>query len=151
MDALKAEARKIAAEIEEFSSRTAKEVAGLLTAISDIEDERDKMIKRERLIDAEIETLVKEKEAIKLSLEENDKRLKILSVKKKKMDKMIDAEMKQYKEWDAEVKEILGRLSKPDPPKQTNTSVDSEMVEFLKQAIKRKEEDLFCPVCLETA
>ena len=98
MDALKAEARKIAAEIEEFSSRTAKEVAGLLTAISDIEDERDKMIKRERLIDAEIETLVKEKEAIKLSLEENDKRLKILSVKKKKMDKMIDAEMKRYKE-----------------------------------------------------
>ena len=65
MDALKAEARKIEAEIEEFSSRTAKEVADLLTVISNVEDESDRMIKRERYIDAEVETLLKEKEAIK--------------------------------------------------------------------------------------
>ena len=97
MDALKAEAHKIAAEIEEFSIRTAKEVAGLVTVISDIEDESDKMIKRERFIDAEIETLLKEKEEIKLSLKKKEETLKSLSVKKKKMDKMIDTEVAKYR------------------------------------------------------
>ena len=82
MDALKAEAHKIEAEIEEFSSRTAKEVASLVIAMSEVEDENDKMIKRERFIDAEIETLVKEKEALRLSRQENEKRLENLSVKK---------------------------------------------------------------------
>ena len=41
MEALAAEARKIEAEMEEFSRRTAKEVAGLVMAISEIEDESD--------------------------------------------------------------------------------------------------------------
>ena len=41
MEALKAEALKIQAEIEEFSSRTAKEVAVLLTEISSAEDGSD--------------------------------------------------------------------------------------------------------------
>ena len=151
MDALKAEARKIEAEIEAFSSRTAKEVADLLTAISNVEDESDRMTKRERYIDAEVETLLKEKTAIKLSLKENEEVLRSLSVKKIEMDKMIDAEMEKFKERDTEVKEILGRVSNPEPPKQTNANVDSQMVDFLKKAIARKEEDLVCPVCLEIA
>ena len=86
MEALKAEARKIEAEIEEFTSRTATEVASLVTTISIKEDERDKMIKRDRCIDAEIETLLKEKETIKLSMKENDEILESLSVKKNEMD-----------------------------------------------------------------
>ena len=49
------------------------------------------------------------------------------------------------------VKEILGRMSNPEPPKQTNANIDSQMVDFLKKAITRKEEDLVCPVCLEIA
>ena len=39
MEALKAEALKIQAEIEEFSSRTAKEVAVLLSEICSAEDD----------------------------------------------------------------------------------------------------------------
>ena len=46
MDALRAEAQKIAKEIEEFTSRTAKEVAALVTTISTLEDDNDKMVKR---------------------------------------------------------------------------------------------------------
>ena len=46
MDALKAEAQKIAKEIEEFTSRTAKEVAALVIIISSTEDDNDKMAKR---------------------------------------------------------------------------------------------------------
>ena len=151
MDALKAEAHKIEAEIEEFSSRTAKEVASLVISMSEVEDENDKMIKRERFIDAEIETLVKEKEALRLSRQENEKRLENLSVKKNEMDKMVDAEMKKYTERDTEVKTILRRLSTPEPPRETSTSVDVQMVAFLRQTISRKEEDLLCPVCLEIA
>jgi len=118
---------------------------------SNVEDESDRMIRRERYIDAEVETLLKEKEAIKLSLKENKETLKSLSVKKTEMDNMIDAEMKKFRERDSEVKGILSRLSNPDPPKQTNANVDSHMVDFLKQAIATKEEDLVCPVCLEIA
>ena len=151
MEALKTEARKIKVEIEEFSCRTAKEVAGLVTAISDIEDESYKMIKRNRCIDTEIETLFKEKEAIELSLDKNYQMLKSLSAQKEEMDKTIDIEMKKLKERDTEVKEIISRLSNSDPPKQANTSADSDMIEFLKQTITRKEEDILCPICLEPA
>ena len=63
MEALKAEARKIEAEIEAFSCRTAKEVADLMTAISDIEDESDNMVKREKNIDIEKPWPVKRKQS----------------------------------------------------------------------------------------
>ena len=62
---------------------------------------------------------------------------------------MVDIEMKKFRDRDGEMKEILSRLSKGDPAKEAN--VDGEMVDFLKQAIAKKEENLLCPVCLETA
>ena len=151
MEALKAEALKIQAEIEEFSSRTAKEVAVLLAEISSTEDESENMKKKTRCIDAQITNLVKEKEALKLSLLENDRKLSELLVKKRAKDKMVDEEMDKYMKRDREVKEILIRLSKPDPPMQTNVPIDAEMVDYLKQTIAKKEEDLLCPVCLETS
>ena len=151
MDALKAEAQKITVEIEEFTSRSAKEMAGLVKEISSIEDANDKMVKRARCIDAEAETLAKEKEEIKLALIENDKRLERLSHKKKEMEEMMDSEMRKLMERDAEVREILGRLSSSGPLKQEKTPVDAKIVEFLKQAVEKKEEDLTCPICLETA
>jgi len=151
MDALKAEAQKIMVEIEEFTSRSAKEMAGLVKEISSIEDVNDKMVKRARCIDAEAETLAKEKEEIKLALIENDKRLERLSHKKKEMEEMMDSEMRKLMERDAEVREILSRLSSSGPLKQENTPGDVKMVEFLKQAVEKKEEDLNCPICLETA
>ena len=151
MDALKAEAQKIMVEIEEFTSNTAKEMAGLVQDISSIEDANDKMVKRVRCIDAEAETLAKEKEEIKLALIENDKRLETLSNKKKELEEMIDSEMRRLMERDAEVREILSRLSSSGPLKQENTPVDVKMAEFLKQAVKKKEEDLTCSICLETA
>ena len=158
MDALKAEAQKITVEIEEFTSRSAKEMAGLVKEISSIEEANDKMVKRVRCIDAEAETLAKEKEEIKLALIENDKRLETLSNKKKELEEMIDSEMRRLMERDAEVREILSRLSSGGPLKQENTPgdvkmtpVDLKMVEFLKQAVEKKEQDLTCPICLETA
>ena len=151
MEALKAEALKIQSEIEEFSSRTAKEVAVLLAEISSTEDESENMKKKTRCIDAQITNLVKEKEALKLSLLENDKKLSELLVKKRAKDKMVDEEMDKYMKRDREVKEILIRLSKPDPPMQTSVPIDAEMVDYLKQTIAKKEEDLLCPVCLETS
>ena len=98
MDALKAEARRIEEEVEEFSSRTAKEVASIVTAISSIEDESHKMKKRVKCIDSEVEALINEKEGIELSLAENDERLRELGAKKDEMDEMVDIEMKKYKE-----------------------------------------------------
>ena len=151
MDALKAEAQKITVEIEEFTSRSAKEMAGLVKEISSIEDANDKMVKRARCIDAEAETLAKEKEEIKLALIENDKRLERLSHKKKEMEEMMDSEMRKLMERDAEVREILSRLSSGGPLKQENTPGDAKIVEFLKQAVEKKEQDLTCPICLETA
>ena len=76
MDALKAEAQKIAKEIEEFTSRTAKEVAALVITISALEDDNDKVAKRVTSIDAEAEALAREKAEIKLALIENEESLK---------------------------------------------------------------------------
>ena len=151
MDALKAEARKIEEEMEEFSSRTAKEVASLVTSISNIEDESEKMKKRAKCINSEVETLIHEKEAIKASLAENDEKLKELLAKKNEMDEMVDIEMKKFKDRETEVREILSRLSVSDPPWPSSTSADGEMIEFLNQSISEREEDLLCPVCLEVA
>merc|ERR1719462_1073108 len=64
---------------------------------------------------------------------------------------MIDSEMRRLMERDAEVREILSRLSSSGPLKQENTPFDVKMAEFLKQAVKKKEEDLTCSICLETA
>ena len=50
------------------------------------------------------------------------------------------------------MKDILSRLSVSDPVQPSRASGgDSEMVDFLKQAIAEKEEDLICPICLEAA
>ena len=147
MEALAAEARKIEAEMEEFSRRTAKEVAGLVMAISEIEDESDEMIKRERNIDLEMGTLAKEKEAVQFSLRENDKRLKSLSSKKEEMDKMVDSEMKKLRERDREIKEILNRNSEAenrpdspslllDPSSQELDEEDQELVDVLAQMVE---------------
>ena len=140
MEALAAEARKIEAEMEEFSRRTAKEVAGLVMAISEIEDESDKMIKREKNIDLEMGTLAKEKEAVQFSLRENDKRLKSLSSKKEEVDKMVDSEMKKFRERDREIKEILNRNSeaenRPDSPSLLLDEEDQELVDVLAQMVE---------------
>merc|ERR1719447_1596926 len=63
----------------------------------------------------------------------------------------MESEMRKLMERDAEVREILSRLSSGRPLKQENTPVDVKMVKFLKQAVEKKEEDLTCPICLETA
>ena len=149
MEALAAEARKIEAEMEEFSRRTAKEVAGLVMAISEIEDESDEMIKREKNIDLEMGTLAKEKEAVQFSLRENDKRLKSLSSKKEEMDKVVDSEMKKLRERDREIKENLNRLSNSeaenrpdspslllDPSSQELDEEDQELVDVLAQMVE---------------
>ena len=151
MDALRAEAQKIAKEIEEFTSRTAKEVAALVITISNLEDDNDKMVKRVTSIDVEDEALAKEKEEIKLALIENEERMKRFSEKKREMEEMIDHEMRKLMDRDAEVKEILRRMSYSGKPKQDTTQGENKMVEFLKGAIEKKEEDLTCPICLEIA
>ena len=63
MDALLAKGQRIEMEIEEFSSRTAKDVASLVTKMSDIEDDSDKITKKIECIDEEIVSLSREKKA----------------------------------------------------------------------------------------
>ena len=95
--------------------------------------------------------MAKEKEEIKLALIENEERLKRFSQKKREMEEMIDHEMRKLMDRDAEVKEILRRMSNSGQPKQETTQCENKMVEFLRGAIEKKEEDLTCPVCLEIA
>ena len=96
MDALLAEGQRIEMEIEEFSSRTAKDVASLVTEMSDIEDDSDKITKKIESIDEEIFSLVREKKAFRELLTENKGKLEKLQTKKDEMDHMIDSEMKRF-------------------------------------------------------
>ena len=96
MDALAAEARRIEKEIEEFSSRTAKDVARLVTVMSDIEDDSGNITKKIESIDEEIFSLAREKKAFRELLTENKGKLEKLQTKKDEMDQMIDREMKRF-------------------------------------------------------
>ena len=140
MDVLKEEEQKITLDIDEFINRRAKEGADLAKALSDIEDANDTMVMRVRCIDAETEILTKEREEIKVALMKNAQRHEGLSLKKKLMEEDMDIERRQLIERKVEVKMILSRLSST-----------SKMVEFFKTSIKKKEEDLECPICLEPA
>ena len=96
MDALLAEGQRIEMEIEEFSSRTAKDVASLVTEMSDIEDDSDKINKKIKCIDEEIVSLSGEKKAFCELLTENKGKLEKLQTKKDEMDQRIDSEMKRF-------------------------------------------------------
>lgn len=149
MDALSTEARRIEEEIEEFSSKTAKEVASLVTKMSDIEDESADIAKKKESVEQQIESLVNEKKTFELLLGENKEKLEKLQAKKDKMDQMTDIKIRSLREKEREVKDILGCWTIRDEPKQLAPSANSEIVEFLREAIAQKEEDLLCPVCLE--
>ena len=94
MDALLAEGQRIEMEIEEFSSRTAKDVASLVTEMSDIEDDSVKITKKIECIDEEIVSLSREKRAFCELLTETW--LEKLQTKKGEMDQRIDSEMKRF-------------------------------------------------------
>ena len=96
MDALLAEGQRIEEEIEEFSSRAAKDVASLVTEMSDIEDDSDRITKKIESIDEEIFSLAREKKAFRELLTENKGKLEKLQTKKDEMDQMIDREMKRF-------------------------------------------------------
>ena len=96
MDALLAEGQRIEMEIEHFSSRTAKDVASLLTEMSDIEDDSAKITKKIECIDEEIVSLSREKKAFCELLTENKGKLEKLQTKKDEMDQRIDSKMKRF-------------------------------------------------------
>ena len=96
MDALAAEAQRIEEEIEEFSSRTAKDVARLVTVMSDIEDDSGNITKKIESINEEIESLVKEKKTFEVLLTENTGKLEKLRAKKGEMDQMTDTQMRRF-------------------------------------------------------
>ena len=96
MDALAEEARRIEEEIEEFSSRTAKDVARLVTVMSDIEDDSGNITKKIESINEEIESLVKEKKTFEVLLTENTGKLEKLRAKKVEVDQMTDTEMRRF-------------------------------------------------------
>ena len=96
MDALSAEAQRIEEEIEEFSLRTARNVASLVTTMSDIEDESGNITKKKKLIEEQIESLLNEKKTFELLLRENKEKLEKLQAKKDEMDQMTDSKIKRF-------------------------------------------------------
>ena len=96
MDALSAEARRIEEEIEEFSLRTARNVASLLTTMSDIEDESANITKKKKFIEEQIESLLNEKKTFELLLRENKEKLEKLQAKKDEMDQMTDSKIRRF-------------------------------------------------------
>ena len=91
-----AEGRRLEEEIEEFSLRTAKDVSSLVTAMSNIEDDSDKITKEIECIGEKIFSLVREKKEFRELLSENKGKLEKLQAKKDEMDRMIDSEMKRF-------------------------------------------------------
>ena len=90
------EVKRIEKEIEQFSSKTAKDVASLVTAMSYIEDDSDKITKKIQCIDEQIESLIRERKTCCELVTRNKGKLEKLQAKKDGMDQMTDVEMMRF-------------------------------------------------------
>ena len=119
MDALSAEARRIEEEIEEFSLRTARNVASLLTTMSDIEDESANITKKKKFIEEQIESLLNEKKTFELLLRENKEKLEKLQAKKDEMDQMTDSKIRRFEFFNLQCGAIGPKIKKFKIPAHT--------------------------------
>ena len=143
MEALKAEARKIQEEVEEVCNQAADHAVDLMFEDRGLEYEAQELIKRDMWLEEEIELIANEREAINLALVENRKRSQNLAGEKEEMDQMVDEKLTKLRKRKAEMKEILDHIRFGELSKQA--------VGIWQRSIEKKEEDLRCPVCLETA
>merc|ERR1712096_551564 len=149
--------------LEQVIGLKSKEMKDLLIQISQVEDQNIMSGKRITSVDLEIDDLearIVELEEEKLILEEEidlDKRkIQKVATKKIKLENYIVIEMNKTKEREDElknnIKDIEAKITALDVSgANENTEQDSKLLDFLTSSILEKENDLECPVCLETA
>ena len=165
MEQIKAQVHKETEKINEVCATKAKEIKTIIKSISEAEDDRCAKDLRRSRIDGELEDLharlahlVEEKQKMVTETLKNNKHIEKLHKKKMKLEKTIDVEMELYLE-NKKAKQValeemelkLATMEEEEEMLEEASSGNSRMVDFLQQAIKDKEKDLECPVCLETA
>ena len=163
-------------KVEEMIDSQAKEMAKFISLISQAEDEKEEYSKKAGKLDMEIADLRQKIEQIKeqqkdlnTKCQQCDEQVEKLEKKRKKLEKYMDSEMTKVKGEGEIVKDDIEKLkdkltanikatedlansdipkTEPANPPKENTS---RLLEFMASSIKEKENDLECPVCLETA
>ena len=165
MQQIKSQVHKETEKINETCSTKAMEIKTIIKSISEAEDDRCAKDMRRSRIDGELKDLqtrlahlVDEKQKMVTETLKNNKHIEKLNKKKMKLEKTIDVEMELYledkKAKQAALEEMefkLATMEEEVEVMEEASSSSSRMVDFLQQAIKDKERDLECPVCLETA
>jgi len=153
--------------VEEMIETKSKEMKNLLIQIGTMEEQNCQEGKQMDSLDADIVDLEKKlanlKEEKKKRKSESDNRSKTLNklnTKKVNLERNIEAEMNQSKKQEQELTlDIMGvteQIADLDLDKKVENKTALEdpkhrLVAFLTSSIKDKENDLECPVCLETA
>ena len=146
--------------LEQLVDVKGKEMATLITSIEAAEDEKNEKLKEKGDIEQQISELQTQHGRIVEEVKEKDKAVFKLNKKRKNLEAYIDTSVDETKKkiaaLEAEVKNLQISLP-PLAPKVEASASDShqqpnlQLLEFINMKIEAREQELECPVCLETA
>jgi len=146
--------------LEQLVDVKGKEMATLITSIEAAEDEKNEKLKEKCDIEQRISELQTQHGRIVEEVKEKDKAVFKLNKKRKNLEAYIDTSVEETKKkiaaLEAEVKNLQVSLP-PLAAKVEASASDShqqpnlQLLEFINMKIEAREQELECPVCLETA
>ena len=146
--------------LEQLVDVKGKEMATLITSIEAAEDEKNEKLKEKCDIEQRISELQTQHGRIVEEVKEKDKAVFKLNKKRKNLEAYIDTSVEETKKkiaaLEAEVKSLQISLP-PLAAKVEASASDShqqpnlQLLQFINMKIEAREQELECPVCLETA
>ena len=138
-----------------------KEMAGLISAVDEIEDEMHALDKKVEEVEAKMSELQTIKNQLVKDKEDRDKRLGQLLRKKNKLENFISDTISENKETKIQLEKEMGEIkvrlqqieNSDEAPlnKIVARPENLELFDYINSQIEAKEKELECPVCLEVA
>ena len=135
-----------------------KEMAGIISAVDEVEDEMHALDKKVEEIEAKMSELQLKKDQLVKDKEVRDNKLGELLGKKNKLENFITETISENKETkiqlEKEMEEIKVRLQTSDEAPLNKFEAQPEnlkLFDYINSQIEAKEKELECPVCLEVA
>ena len=132
-----------------------KEMSALLSAMDELEDEKQNVDKKVSEIDSQMAELKIRKDQLVTYKEDKDKKLEKLLKKKNKLENFIEENVREQKETkrrlEKEIEEIKARSKETKRSNKCESQPGSLelLVKYIDSQIESKEKELECPVCLE--
>ena len=138
-----------------------KEMSVLISAVDDIEDEKNSKKKKVAEIDANIRELQISKGQLVKDIEDEDQKLEKLLIKKNKLENFIAERMSDNKQakrqLEKEIEDIKAKRESQRSQETERNKIEElqpenlRLLEYIDSKIEAKEKELECPVCFEVA